>query len=237
MTKTYIRVELSSEGESPKQIIERMKRLGAAPVIGEYDFELEIKDDERLFDRLEEIHAALRGSGVRYTVTTRPTTPGPTTAAELLMSPEVRRRVFEAKLQRWRSMGLDVSALEAVLARDPEGFREASKAFLRANLGRLGLVRDVEEHLDAHAMKVHEAIEERGSTLGRLLKRTELAEAELLTGLARLITAGKIRRVKRGATEIYVREEGGHLQRKLREEGKAKPEAAAARGRSPDRKG
>ena len=28
MIKTYIRVELSSEGESPKQVIERMRRIG-----------------------------------------------------------------------------------------------------------------------------------------------------------------------------------------------------------------
>jgi len=230
MTKTLIRVELSSEGESPKQIIERMRRIGAIPVIGEYDFELDIADDQRLFERLEEVHVALRGSGVRYTVTTRPSTHGPATAAELLASPEVRRRVYEAKLQRWRSMGLDVSPLETVLARDPEAFREASRAFLRANLGRLGVVRDTEAQLDERATKVHEAIAERGSTLSRLLKATELAEAELLTALARLISAGRIRRVKRGATELYVREESGHFQRKLREEeaGRAEPSGPGA---------
>src|SRR4030066_692402 len=71
MIKTYIRVELSSEGESPKQVVERMRRIGAVPVVGDYDFELVLDEDKRLFDKLEEIHHVLRGSSVRYTVTTR----------------------------------------------------------------------------------------------------------------------------------------------------------------------
>jgi hypothetical protein len=68
MIKTYIRVELSSEGESPKQIIERMRRMGAVPVVGDYDFEMDLDDDERLFDKLEEIHLALKGSNVSQPV-------------------------------------------------------------------------------------------------------------------------------------------------------------------------
>src|SRR4030043_12079 len=71
MIKTYIRVELSSEGESPKQVIERMRRIGAVPMVGDYDFELRLTEDERLFDKLEEIHRALKGSNIRYALTTR----------------------------------------------------------------------------------------------------------------------------------------------------------------------
>src|SRR3989339_2107914 len=71
MIKTFTKVELSSEGESPKEVVERMRQIGATPLVGDFDFEMDLGDVERLFDKLEDVHHALRGSSVRYRVTTR----------------------------------------------------------------------------------------------------------------------------------------------------------------------
>src|SRR5512137_1603566 len=139
MIKTYIRVELGSEGESPKQVIERMRRIGAVPVVGDYDFELSLDDDERLFDKLEEIHHALRGANVRYTLTTLTGAEAATLEKSrheithyVNQKPlELRKSLYKAKLERWREMDLDVSELESLLDSDLDRFKAVSKEFLK----------------------------------------------------------------------------------------------------------
>src|SRR4030042_799251 len=111
---------MSSEGESPKQIIERMRKIGAVPIVGDYDFELKLEDDKRLFDKLEEIHHSLRGANVRYTLTTRTDIDVETLAKNrhevthyVDQKPvELKKALYKAKLDRWKEMGLDGSELE-----------------------------------------------------------------------------------------------------------------------------
>lgn len=211
MIRTYIRVDMSSEGESPKQIIERMRTIGAVPVVGDYDFELDLGDDERIFDRLEDIHRALRGSSVRYSVTTR-------TGAEATEMDEqgkcvikladqkpleLKKAVYKAKLDRWREMGLDVSELQALLEQDLDDFKEKSKDFLRTHLDNLSVVKDKrpqENLIDGHVLAL---LDEDGKSIEDIRSATQYGEEIVTLSLGRLISSGSVRMAKIGSQELY----------------------------------
>jgi hypothetical protein len=211
MIKTFIRVELSSEGESPKQVIERMRKIGAVPVVGDYDFELALGDDERLFDKLEMIHHTLRGSSIRYTVTTRTDIE----ADKALRSRqqvthfvdekpiELRKSLYKAKLERWKDMGLDVSELEALLEKDVDRFKTASKDFLRTHLDRLSIVKDKhppENRIDGEVLAL---LDEEGRTMEQIVSVTGYSEDQLTLSIGRLISAGSVRRVQSDGKERF----------------------------------
>lgn len=211
MIRTYVRVELSSEGESPKQVIERMRKIGAVPVVGDYDFELPLADDERLFDKLEEIHRVLQGSGVRYTITTR--TDVDTQQSVWFRQPfvhylgqkpvELRKAVYRAKLERWREMGLDVSELEELLEKDLDRFKSASKEFLRTHLDRMAVIRDKRPADNVVDGEILALLDERGKTLEELVAATGYFEDQVTLSLGRLISSGSAKRVQDGARELY----------------------------------
>ncbi len=207
MAKTYIKVELSSEGESPKQVIERMKTVGAQPITGDYDFEITGVDSSKLFDRLEEVHSALRGSKVRYTVSTKACPPAPdadaSEAAGENRPTELKKHIYRTKLDRWREMGLDVSELEALLNTDLERFKAASKEFLRTHLDRLSVVRD--RHLPDNQVdgEVLALLDEAGKSLNDLMSATGYSEEQVTLSLARLISAGSVTRGETGTGERY----------------------------------
>ncbi len=211
MIRTYIRVELAGEGESPKQIIERMRKVGAVPIIGDYDFELSLDDDERLFDKLEEIHHALRGANVRYTLTTLTGAEAATLAKSrhevthyVTQKPlELRRSLYKAKLERWREMGLDVAELEPLLDRDLDHFKSASKEFLRTHLDRISLVTDrkPESQVDGEVLA---QLDENGKMMSEIRSATGLSEDQVTVSLGRLISAGCVVRTQRDSGEIFV---------------------------------
>lgn len=66
--KTYVKIILSSDGESPRAINKRIEKLGFKPVLGEYDYVIETGIGDNLFDLLEKLHNALKGSKAYYTV-------------------------------------------------------------------------------------------------------------------------------------------------------------------------
>ncbi len=210
MIKTYVRVELGSEGESPKQVIERMRRIGAVPVVGDYDFELSLDDDERLFDKLEEIHHALKGSNVRYSLTTRTDAEAASIAQSRhevthyvdLKPIELKKSLYKAKLERWRDMGLDVSELEGLLEKDLDQFKAASKDFLRTHLDKLSVVKDKkpESHVDGQLLA---RLDERGRTIAELVSATGFSDVEVTLSLGRLISSGSAQRVQRDSIEVY----------------------------------
>jgi len=211
MIRTYIRVDMSSEGESPKHIIERMRTIGAIPVVGDYDFELDLGDDERIFDRLEDIHRALRGSSVRYSVTTR-TGVEATDAGEqgkcvirlVDQKPiELKKAVYKAKLDRWREMGLDVSEMEPLLEKDLDDFKAKSKDFLRTHLDNLSVVKDKSPQdnlIDGHILAV---LDEDGKSIEDIRTGTQYGEELVTLSLGRLISAGSARMAKIGSQELY----------------------------------
>jgi hypothetical protein len=211
MIRTYIRVELAGEGESPKQVIERMRKVGAVPIIGDYDFELSLDNDERLFDKLDEIHHALRGANVRYTLTTLTGAEAATLAKSrheithyVSQKPlELRRSLYKAKLGRWREMGLDVAELEALLDSDLDDFKAASKEFLRTHLDRISLVTDrkPESQVDGEVLAL---LDEEGMTMAEIKGTTGLSEDQVTVALGRLISAGCAVRTQRNSREIFV---------------------------------
>ncbi len=211
MIKTYIRVELSSEGESPKQVIERLRRIGAVPVVGDYDFELSLVEDERLFDKLEEIHHALKGAKVRYTLTTRTDADEETSARTRhevthyvdLRPAELKKSVYKAKLERWRDMGLDVAELEVLLERDLDHFKEASKEFLRTHLDQLSVVKDRRPSDNQVDGEILALLDEQGRTIDELKARTGYSEDQITLSLGRLISSESARRLLRDGTELY----------------------------------
>ncbi len=211
MIKTYIRVEMSSEGESPKQIIERMRKMGAVPVVGDYDFEIDLEDDKRLFDKLEEIHLALKGSSVRYTLTTRTDAEAASVARSRhevthyvdLKPIELKKSLYKAKLERWRDMGLDVSELEELLETDLAHFKSASKDFLRTHLNHLSVVKDKrvpDNQIDGEVLAL---LDENGKTLGQIMSVTGYSEDTVTLSLGRLISSESARRVLKDSLEIY----------------------------------
>lgn len=211
MIKTFIRVDLSSEGESPKQVIERMRKLGAVPVVGDYDFELALGDDERLFDKLEEIHHILRGSNVRYSVTTRTDiemngfsrVKQPQTHFTDQKPIELKKALYKAKIERWKDMGLDVSELETLLETDLDKFKSASKDFLRTHLDRLSVIKDKhppENRIDGEVLAL---LDENGKTLKEIISATGFFEDQVTLSIGRLISAGSVRRFQKDASEIF----------------------------------
>lgn len=211
MIKTYIRVEMSSEGESPKQIIERMRKIGAVPVVGDFDFEMTIGDDERIFDKLEEIHHVLRGSNVRYIVTTRTdieaeqaTKSRQVVAHYVDQKPvELKKSLYKAKLERWKTMGLDVSELEKLLDTDLERFKTSSKEFLRTHLDHMSIVKDKRPEDNQMDGLVLALLDEAGKSLMDLMSATGFSEEQVMLSLGRLISSGSANRITKDGTEVY----------------------------------
>jgi len=209
MIKTFIRVELSSEGESPKEVVERMRQIGATPVVGDFDFELDLGDDERLFDKLEDIHHALRGSSVRYSVTTR-TDIEDTGERKNHVTPlvdqkatELKKKLYREKLERWRELGLDVDELERLLEDDMDRFKQVSKDFLKTHLDNLSVVKDKhppENQLDGEVLSL---LDEQGKTIQDIMSLTGYSEDKITLSLGRLISAGSTVTERLGQTEVY----------------------------------
>jgi len=208
MIKTYVRVEMSSEGESPVQIIERMRKIGAVPVVGDYDFELAVPEDVRIFDKLEEIHKALNGAKVHYTVTTRnegsAEAPKKQVGHYADMKPqELRRAVYKAKLERWKEMGLDVADLEILLDQDLDKFKEASKQFLRTRLDHMSVIKDRKDDDNVIDGQILALLDENGKALQDLVSSSGFSEDQVTLSLGRLISSGGATRIQTDTAEIY----------------------------------
>ena len=210
MIKIFIKVELSSEGESPKEVVERMRPIGATPLVGDFDFELNLGDDERLFDKLEAVHHALRGSSVRYSVTTRTDVEDTGDGKRNHVTPivdqkatELKRKLYRAKLDRWRELGLDVEELDRLLDEDMDRFKALSKDFLKTHLDKLSVVKDkrpTENLIDGEVLSL---LDEQGKTLPDIMSLTGYSEDQVTLCLGRLISAGSTTTEKRGQVEIY----------------------------------
>ncbi|HIH00636.1 TPA: hypothetical protein HA259_00885 [Thermoplasmata archaeon] len=213
MNKIYVKLVLSSEGESPKRIVERMKHIGGLPLVGDFDFEIELGPDERLFDKLDSIHKTLKGSRVRYMITTLAesdraseggTATHPVAPLEELKSPEARKDVYRKKLDRWNEMGLDVSELERLLETDMAHFKEASKEFLRTHLNKVSVVSDKHPPENQRDGEVLALLNEDGKTIEDLSKATGYSEEQVTLSLGRLISSGSARVMTDDSGERYV---------------------------------
>jgi len=188
-----------------------MRRIGAVPLIGDFDFELNLEEDRRLFDKLEEIHHALRGANVRYSITTRTDAEAASMAQNRYevthyvgeKPVELKKAVYKAKLERWKEMGLDVSELEAILDQDLDKFKAASKEFLRTHLDEISVVKDRRSEDNILDGKILALLDENGKTLPDLMKRTGQDEEVVMLSLGRLISSESAKRVAKDSTEFY----------------------------------
>jgi len=207
MIKIFVKFIIDSDGESPKQVVERLRHLGGVPMVGEHDVEIPLSETERLFPKLEAIHKSLKGSGVFYTVSTdsgaADIESDDASSEQKLIA--MKKQIYMAKLARWREMGVDTKALEELLEKDIDKFREVSKSFLKEHLDKAQVVRDVHQSLKINDEAVYSAIDDIGVTLEKICKLTTLNEHETVLSLARLITAGRATRITKDGVETYVR--------------------------------
>ncbi len=70
--KTYLKIQFSSEGELPSVIIKKLEKQGWRPIVGEKDFVMDWGMGESIgnsyLKKLDELHLALKGMGVQYTL-------------------------------------------------------------------------------------------------------------------------------------------------------------------------
>ncbi|MEM4265312.1 MAG: hypothetical protein QW505_06010, partial [Thermoplasmata archaeon] len=186
MIKIFVKFIIDSDGESPRQIVERLSPLGGVPIVGEYDVEIPLQETERLFPKLEAIHKALRGSGVFYSVYTgvdTGTAERQGVAGEQRLV-EIKKKIYTAKLARWREMGVDTKPLEELLEKDLDKFREVSKTYLKEHLDKAQVVRDVHQSLRLNDEAVYAAVDDLGVSLENICKLTALNEHEVVLSLA-----------------------------------------------------
>jgi hypothetical protein len=215
MIKILIKFMISSDGESPGQLVERLRNLGGIPMSGEYDVGIPLNDTDHLFQKLEDIHESLRGSGVLYTLYTggeEPEAPeeGISTVAPASASDEkledMRKKMYRSKLARWKEMGVDTAHLEQLLEIDINKFREESKNFLREHLSKTQVIEDVDRRdLKKIDESVYEQISGDGISLDKVREVCKLSENDAVLSLGRLISAGQVICVTRGEAESYVR--------------------------------
>ncbi|HUW42616.1 MAG TPA: hypothetical protein VMW02_00090, partial [Thermoplasmata archaeon] len=216
MIKIYVKFQISSDGESPKQLVERLRDIGGVPLVGEYDIEVPLQETERLFLKLEAIHRALKGSGAYYMVTTGIETPQATASQDIIEEEarkisddqkmmELRKKMYRAKLARWREMGLDTSTLEELLETDIERFKDVSKTYLKEHLDKNKIVEDLARDLKQVDEEVYSCVDDLGVTLESICRLCNLTENDSILSLGRLISAGKVTWESKDDKEIYMR--------------------------------
>jgi len=213
MLRILIKFMISSDGESPGQLVERLRNIGGVPLAGEYDIEIPLSDNDRLFPKIEEIHAALRGSGVFYTLFTggEDTDVQQTEGVSNVLPKsggdqkllEIRKNMYKAKLARWREMGIDTAHLEELLEEDIDKFREESRNYLREHLDKHKMVEDVDRDLKTIDEQVIKQVDSSGVLLEAVCKACNLSENEGVLSLGRLISAGKVICVVKEDKEYY----------------------------------
>ena len=70
--KTYLKLQFSSEGDLPSIIIKKLEDQSWRPIVGDKDFVMNWGMGESVgseyLKKLDELHLALKGTGVRYTL-------------------------------------------------------------------------------------------------------------------------------------------------------------------------
>ena len=70
--KTYLKIQFSSEGALPSEVIDKLETLGWKPIKGDYDFVMEgglgEGIGESFRDMIDKLHRTLEGTHVRYSL-------------------------------------------------------------------------------------------------------------------------------------------------------------------------
>ena len=200
--KAYIKVVYSSEGLSPVKVEGIFNDHGFHKMNGHQAFETEVSDAGEYQVKLESLHPALKGTGVRYMLTSGKPFEGSAGAA-----PSCRER-----LEKWRDTGIDVDELSDRLENDVENFRKRAMEMAAIQFERIASEKEKELHEKAVKEKA-EAIKKRtlelltsteGHTFMELVKASGMEEDELQAMLLDYVDKGKIKAEQRGRHVVYV---------------------------------
>jgi len=206
--RASVRVIYSSEGKSPEEVRQIMAGLGFSKVKGQPAFAIDVLDDEALNSKLEEVHAALRGMGVRYSTAIE------AEAGEACSS--------EGELASWKALGMDVDELRSLLDSNIKTFKQTAMAKFQekvdsvASLKEKELAEIVSEKEKAEAERMErERVEGRinklmemlaygnGVTFQDLYAASGYETEELIELLKGLVSSGKARADQKGKNVIY----------------------------------
>jgi hypothetical protein len=200
--KAYIKVVYSSEGMSPVRVEGIFNDHGFHKLNGQQAFESEVSDAADFQDKLESMHSALKGTGVRYMLTSGKPFEGSPGAV-----PSCRER-----LEKWRDTGIDVDELADLLEKDVDNFRKRAGEMTTIQFERIASEKEKELH-EKEAREKAEAIKKRalelmasteGHTFMELVKASGMEEDELQTMLLDYVDKGKIKAEQRGRHVVYV---------------------------------
>jgi hypothetical protein len=243
MIRILVKFIINSEGESPSQLVERLRPLGGSPLSGEYDVEVPLGDGDRVFAKLDSIHAAMKGSRAHYSIMTSggdagegnvskegmPNVPLQGSGDQPLI--DAKKNMYRAKLARWREMGLDTGHLEVLLDTDIEKFREESRNFLRDHLDKHKVVEDAVRDLKTIDEEVYGKVDAKGTTLSEICQMCRIDENEAILSLGRLMSVGKIVLEIKDGVELYSR--ARHIVVTLSEKSASQPETPSEGGPAP----
>jgi hypothetical protein len=199
--KAYIKVIYSSEGMSPAQIEGIFNDHGFHKLNGQQAFETEVADANDYQAKLASLHPALKGTGVRYMLTSgKPFEGG-------AAGPSCRER-----LEKWRDTGIDVDELADLLESDTVNFRKRAMEMAAIQFERIAIEKE-KEIKEKEAKEKAEGIKKRavdmltskeGHTFVELVKISGMEEDELKSMLLDLVEKGKLKAEQRGRHVVYV---------------------------------
>ena len=151
--------------------------------------------------KLEDLHPALKGTGIRYMLTSGKPFEGAGTG------PSCRER-----LEKWRDTGIDVDELADLLENDVGSFRNRAAEMTAIQFERIAAEKE-KELREKEAKEKAEAIRKRavdllssseGHTFMELVKASGMEEDDLQQMLLDLVEKGKINAQQRGRHVVYV---------------------------------
>jgi hypothetical protein len=199
--KAYIKVVYSSDGKSPANVEGILNDHGFHKVKGQQAYEAEVTEADHSAN-LESLHAALKGTGARYMLT----------SGKPFEGPSVTVPSCGDRLEKWRDTGIDVDELFHLLESDTGKFRQRAAEMTAIQFERVAAerekeLRDIEAIKKAEAVKKH-AIElmtsRDGHTFTELVKDSGMEEEDLQQMLLALVENGKIKAAQRGRHVVYV---------------------------------
>ncbi len=200
--KAYIKMIYSSEGASPDEVESALKDSGFLRLRGSSVFEAEVREDSEFTERLGDLHDILEGLEVRYMPSIQ--VPEEVSASEV---PGYRKR-----LEKWRSIGIDVDELMELLEGDMEKFKERAKETWATQIDRIldereGEIVELEtkRKLDEVRSSILRGVETEGRTFHELLDITDIETDALSELLDDLVEKGKIRAEQSGRQVVFVR--------------------------------
>jgi predicted transcriptional regulator len=199
--KAYVKVIYSSEGASPGEVEKAFTEIGFLRLKGSSVFEIDVREETELSEKLDKLHDALRGLEVRYMSSIQVPEEVPSTEV-----PSYRQR-----LEKWRAIGIDVDDLIETLERNIDDFRERAKEIWMAQIDRIADEREREMAELEAKKKLEDAregilreVEMEGRSFHELVNTIDIDSEVLSDILDDLVEKGRIKAEQKGRHVIFV---------------------------------